>query len=128
MNKKIIVVLVIVGVILFVLSSWYNSQKGSFDYDYEGADQTGYYYPDEVRVSFISFCIEGMGETNASEDQKEAFSNCGLDIVENMYSFKEFDEKFGATTPMLKFFAKTIPPEVASAMREKCVKQIKEGS
>jgi|TARA_Y100000294_G_scaffold117799_1_gene109362 D-alanine-D-alanine ligase-like ATP-grasp enzyme len=119
------VVLVILSIIIFGYVFWYDKQKGSFDYDYEGADETGYYYPDEVREDFIKYCIEEMEETDATEEQKKKFCSCGLDLVEDKYSFKEFDNKFGATSPMLKFFAKTVPPDIANAMKETCVKQIK---
>ena len=94
--------------------------------NYEGADEPGYYYPDEVREVFLSECKEGLGmelkksRASISENDLERFCKCVLDEFENRFSYKEFKNKY---VKAMSRSTEHLPPELEDALVS-CVHQI----
>ena len=94
--------------------------------NYEGADEAGYYYPDEVREVFLSECKRKFGmelkKSRASipENDSERLCECFLDELENRVSYKEFENKY------LKAMTRSddhLPPKIEKAL-ESCINQL----
>lgn len=101
-------------------------ESKSSKYDYEGIDEPGYYYPEEVREVFLEECKKGLGKeikkSNASitESNSERFCECFLEELENRVSYKEFENKY------LKAMDRSsdhLPPEIEKALMS-CVNQL----
>jgi hypothetical protein len=101
-------------------------ESKSSKYDYEGADEPGYYYPEEVREVFLSECKKGLGKelkksrASLPEDYLERICECFLNEFENRFSYKEFEGKY------LEAMARSsdnVPPELEKAI-EDCIKQL----
>ncbi len=81
---------------------WY--QMNVVRYQYEGAETSGYYFPDEVRNDISSACLEAFQQKKEtllpfmkdriSDSQIENICSCFLDELEETYSYKEFDKKY----------------------------------
>jgi len=117
---SLILLLIVAGAGIHVYES------KSAKYDYEGADEPGFYYPDEVREVFLSECKRGLGmelkKSGASlpEDYLDRICECFLNEFENRFSYKEFEGKY------LEAMARSsdnVPPELEKAI-EDCIKQI----
>jgi hypothetical protein len=64
-------------------------------YEYEGADEPGYSYPDTVREEVMDNCTSSFRKfLNATDSDVENLCACYLDSLEDNYSFKEFDKRF----------------------------------
>ena len=94
--------------------------------NYEGADEPGYYYPDEVRNSFLFGCKQGfeneVRKSGASvpENYGEQLCECVLGELENKFSYNEFEKRYA------KLAAQSTehpPPELQAAL-ENCVQQL----
>lgn len=92
--------------------------------NYEGADEPGYYYPDEVRDSFLFGCKEGfeneVKKSGASvpEDYIERLCECVLGELENRFSYNEFEKRYA------KLAARSSPPKEMEDALENCVRQL----
>jgi len=63
-------------------------------YDYEGADEPGYTYPEEVRTEVVDRCNKSFRKLfSVTEEQVESLCTCYLESLEERYSFEEFDKK-----------------------------------
>lgn len=64
-------------------------------YEYEGADEPGYSYPDNVREEVMDNCTKSFRKfLNATDSDVENLCSCYLDSLEDNFSFKEFDKRF----------------------------------
>ena len=117
---SLVLLLVAAGVGIHLYESKYMQNN------YEGADEPGYYYPDEVREVFLSECKKGLGmelkksRAGISENDIDLFCECFLNELENRVSYKEFENKY------LKSMSRStehLPPEVEEAVVS-CVSQI----
>ena len=93
--------------------------------NYAGADEPGYYYPDEVRESFLFGCKKGfeneVKKSGASvpDGYIERLCECVLGELEDRYSYEEFENKYAKSTAQSNVH---IPDEIKDAI-ETCVKQ-----
>jgi len=117
---SLILLVIVAGAGIYVYES------KSAKYDYEGADEVGYYYPDEVREVFLDECKKGLGmelkksRAGTTENDLERFCECFLNELENRVSYNEFENKY------LKAMDRStdhLPPEVEDAL-EGCVNQL----
>ena len=82
--------LVLFAIIVFIADKWMFGK-----YDYEGADEPGYSYPDEIREEVMDRCTKSFRKfLNVTESDVENLCSCYLDSLENNHSFKEFDKRF----------------------------------
>ena len=66
-------------------------------YDYEGADEAGYYYPDEVRTEVVERCNKSFRKLlSVTDEDVDRLCTCYLESLEENYSFEEFDKKLRA--------------------------------
>ena len=94
--------------------------------NYAGADEPGYYYPDEVRETFLDVCKERFvkelknSRTSIPEDDLQRLCECFLNKFENRYSYEEFENKYANAAAQSP---EHIPAEIKDAL-EGCVNQI----
>ena len=114
---SLILLLIVAGAGIHVYES------KSAKYDYEGADEPGYYYPDEVREVFLSECKRGLGteikksRASITENELERLCECFLEELENRISYREFENKY---LKALDRSTDRLPPEIEKAL-ESCV-------
>jgi serine/threonine-protein kinase len=94
--------------------------------NYAGANEPGYYYPDEIRESFLFGCKKGFEKevkksgTSVPDGYIEQLCECVLGEFENRYSYEEFDNKYAKAAAQS---AEHLPPELEDAL-EDCVNQL----
>lgn len=101
-------------------------ESKSAKYDYEGADEVGYYYPDEVREVFLDECKKGLGmelkksRAGTTENDLERFCECFLNEIEIRVSYNEFENNYLKARDRS---TEHLPHEVEGAL-ESCVNQL----
>lgn len=88
---------------LIVLGGGYHYYQVNYvRYNYEGATEPGYAYPDKAREDFLDECYSGLveGQENnpkpfrIAEEDIPTICECMLNAFEEKYSYKEFDQNF----------------------------------
>ena len=117
---SVILVVVALGVGVHIYES------KSAETNYAGADEPGYYYPNEVRESFLFGCKKGFEKevkksgTSVPDGYIERLCECVLGELEDRYSYEEFENKYAK--PAARSTAH-LPPEL-EGMIESCVSQL----
>lgn len=96
MKSTSIIVCLCLGIGLYVYETKYAR------FNYEGAIEPGYAYPEKVRSDFLASCDRSFtaGRENApastfkiSDDAIDALCECCLDRLEDAVSYKEYDQE-----------------------------------
>jgi serine/threonine-protein kinase len=117
---SLVVLLIAVGVGIHL----YESKNA--ESSYEGADEPGYYYPNEVRESFLFGCKKGFeNEVKKSGGSVpggyiERLCECVLGEFEERFSYNEFEKKY-ANAALRS--TDHLPPEIEDAVQS-CVNQL----
>ena len=117
---SVILVVVALGVGVHIYES------KSAETNYAGADEPGYYYPDEIRKSFLFGCKNGFEKevkksgTSVPDGYIERLCECVLGELEDRYSYEEFENKYAK--PAARSTGH-LPPEL-EGMVESCVNQL----
>jgi serine/threonine-protein kinase len=123
------IIKIVVSVVLLVIvlgAGIHIYEDKSAQSNYAGADEPGYYYPDEIRESFLFGCKKGFEKevkksgTSVPDGYIERLCECVLGEFENRYSYEEFDNKYAKAASQS---AEHLPPELEDAL-EGCVNQL----
>jgi len=108
----LILVMMIIGGSIY----WYRVNIAR--YQFEGADEPGYYFPDDVRADVLAGCegairrskktLPAVAGKQYTDEKIEAICECFLDHFEEKYSFKAFDKKYLRRMGLLAVRAKVI--------------------
>ena len=127
-HEKSGIIKIVASVVLLVIvlgAGIHIYEDKSAQSNYEGADQPGYYYPDEIRESFLFGCKKGFENevkksgTSVPEDYIDRLCECVLGEFEDRFSYEEFENKYAKSTAQS---TEHIPDEIKDAL-ETCVKQ-----
>ena len=129
-DKEFGIIKTVASLVLLVIAAGVGIHLYESNYmqnDYEGADEPGYYYPDEVRVGFLFGCKKGFenemkkSRNRIPEDFIERLCECVLNELENTYSYEEFEKKYAKS--ILR--STENPPQEIEAMLESCANQVR---
>ena len=128
-DKEYGIIKVVVSVVVLVIvlgAGIHIYEDKSAQSNYAGADEPGYYYPDEVRESFLFGCKKGFeNEAKKSggsvpQGYIERLCECVLGEFEDRFSYKEFENKYARSAARS---TEHLPPELED-MLESCVNQL----
>jgi predicted Zn finger-like uncharacterized protein len=128
-DKEYGIIKIVASVVLLVIvlgAGIHIYEDKSAQSNYAGADESGYYYPDEVRESFLFGCKKGFENevkksgTSVPQDYIERLCECVLGEFEDRFSYKEFENKYAKSAARS---TEHLPPELENAL-ESCVNQL----
>jgi len=123
------IIKIVVSVVLLVIvlgAGIHIYEDKSAQSNYAGADEPGYYYPDEVRESFLFGCKKGFEKevnksgTSVPDGYIERLCECVLGEFEDRFSYEEFENKYAKSAARS---TEHLPPELENAL-ESCVNQL----
>ncbi len=128
-DKEYGIIKIVASVVLLVIvlgAGIHIYEDKSAQSNYAGADESGYYYPDEVRESFLFGCKKGFenevkkSRTSVPQDYIERLCECVLGEFEDRFSYEEFENKYAKSAARS---TEHLPPELENAL-ESCVNQL----
>jgi predicted Zn finger-like uncharacterized protein len=117
---SLVLLVIAAGVGIYVYENKYTEST------YAGADEAGYYYPDEVRESFLFGCKKGFenevkkSRASVPDGYIERLCECVLGEFEDRFSYEEFENKYAKAAARSTDHP---PPELEDAL-ESCVNQL----
>lgn len=128
-DKEYGIIKIVASVVLLVIvlgAGIHIYEDKSAQSNYAGADEPGYYYPEEVRASFLFGCKKGFEKevkksgTSVPDGYIERLCECVLGELEDRYSYEEFENKYAKPAARS---TEHLPPEL-EGMVESCVNQL----